>query len=423
MAGLLEGTSFVEEIELPELRCYLFKNKKGEYIASIWDRTQKALDERRKVKIRIPISPRKIKIIDLMGNRVYPEVKGRGLLLNFTGADPVFLVGERVFLSALKKAKVKEGKLEAKLKIKNIDLPGKRIDLFVKNQATKKLFLKAEVVDIPLNWQLKETKIKEAVVNSGQEKRIPFFLNKASFSSGEKDYRIKAKVDVDKERFFVKLEPLFCPFLKDQPVIDGNLEDWKEIHPLCLGRENFNSVQGGFGWKLIKNVNTAKVYTAWDKNFFYFAAEVVDDKFNQPYTGKMIWAGDSILLAFDTLNDAVGAGYDEDYYEYGLALTKHGSEVYRQIGKTKSDVKDIRCVVKREGGKTYYEAAFPWFSLAPFKAEAYNIMGFNFAIMDNDEEERTEKWLELAPGILSGLGFKTIKNPRLFKKLILIPEA
>jgi len=236
-------------------------------------------------------------------------------------------------------------------------------------------------------------------------------------SSGRKDYRIR--LEIFPQGASVEVNPLFSVFRNLPPVIDGKLDDWKGIPSISLDREDFGSATG-MPVSEENNPNSALIYTGWDNDFFYFAAEVTDDKFNQPYTGDKIWAGDSIQMGFDPLNNAEeGNGYEKDDYEYTLGLTDKGPEIYGFHDEGKADeakTKEIKLMIRKEGNKIYYEAAFPWSARASFipAAEKGEAMGFALAIMDNDGEEHTQKWLALGDGITNG------KDPCKFKKMFFI---
>lgn len=405
MAALLTNTSFVKEIFLKEeVRCYLFKNKKGEYISTIWNPSETG----RRIKIEIPINPKKVEIIDVMGNKVSSEEEknkiGTYLLV---GGTPIYLLGGKSLSAALSRAN--RAKIEGvQGTIAFFDIPDKRIKFSVNNRTLKKLFLKAEIINYPSSWQVREKK-REIKLNPKEEKDIVFLLDKADFSSERKDYKVEVNLTTGEKTVLIKSEPMFSPYCASPPVIDADLKEWNS--PFLLDKANFKTLDKK---KLPQGDLSAKVYTGWDKDCFYFAAEVTDSKFNQPYTGRMIWAGDSIQIGFDTLNNATTVGYDNDDYEYNLGLTPEGPEVSSAHGKTEDFIEKIKITVKRKGNKLYYETAFPWVYLSPFKPEQGNSMGFNLTIMDNDNEERTKKWLELTPGITLG------KNPSIFKDIVFI---
>ena len=393
---------FVEKIPMDnEIRCYVFKNAKSKYIFALWDPSGK----KRRIKIGIPVSQSRIKIIDTMGNEISPAVRKGNVIVDLQGGSPVYLLGKGALISVLKKAKVKDEKLGVKLKL--LSLPAKTIGVLLNNSTSKNISLKANVVSFPSDWQLKEKK-KEIKLAPEEEKLMTFYIDKACFSPERKDYEIKIKIEGKEKAIIEKIKPVFCLYRKTPPVIDADLKDWS--FPFFLGKENFKTTDE----KLTQEDLSAKVYTGWDEDFFYFAAEVTDSKFNQSYTGKKIWAGDSIQMAFDTLNDATIGSYDKNDYEYNLGLTLNGPEVSSTHGKTEELIKKVKLKVTKKGDKIYYEAAFPWISLSPFKVEEGNSMGFSLAIMDNDGEKVTNKWLELTPGICMQ------KNPSVFKDLTLI---
>jgi len=444
MAGLLSHTLFVGEVKgIKDVRCYVFRReklcpgvslwekaksyvlnlKRGKYIAVLWDKSELQQDKWRKITLLIPDIPGTVKIIDLMGNRIAPDMREGDMMLPLTGGSPVFMVTETDPSAFLAKTEMNEGKrgITLELDLKDFSSLSNRIEARVLNSERNKAFCEVEVKKAPLGWEPINGWRQNVEIEGKNVAAVSFYLRNAKISTGEKNCEIKVEVRAGKENVSSSLAPVFCPFVQSPPNIDGDLTEWGDAVPLALGQDSAVS-----SLALLesdkdreKRINSAKVWLGWDKDFFYFASEVTDNIFNQPYEGEMIWAGDSIQVAFDPLRDAVsGAGYGEDDHEYGLALTKSGPCVYRFANKS-GTVKDVRLAIKRNGLKTYYEAAFPWSSLAPFSPGKGNKMGFSFVIMDNDGEEKTQNWLALTPGVAGAGG----KKPSLFKDLFFLLRA
>lgn len=153
----------------------------------------------------------------------------------------------------------------------------------------------------------------------------------------------------------------------------------------------------------------------WDKNYFYLTASISDAVHSQPSNGGNIWQGDSIQLAVSS-----GApGEQSQMYEYGLALTKNGPELYRWMGMagaeagviTGSDV-NLQIVRDEQEKKTHYRLALPWKYLSPVVPED-GLMGFSVLVNDSNGAGR-RGWAEWGSGI--GLS----KNPAQFKAMTLI---
>jgi len=132
---------------------------------------------------------------------------------------------------------------------------------------------------------------------------------------------------------------------------------------------------------------SAKVALAWDETALYLIAAVTDDK-SEPAVGKEpLWRGDCLQIAVDGGNDAVkNQGYDQNDYEFGFALG-HPAWCYQRPGKDKTHAIDDKISVKitREGDLTVYRAAIAWSEISAVTPVAGRIVGFNFAVMDRDD--------------------------------------
>jgi hypothetical protein len=239
------------------------------------------------------------------------------------------------------------------------------------------------------------------------------------------EYQIKAK-DTAECRF--DRRPLgkvyFCPCKRIS--LDGPSSQWEGIAAVTLGKENvYNTVSlgierqeaGPLSWNGPKDLSGQAWFVHDDKNL-YVRLKITDDV-HVAYPGEGMWKGDSMQIAFDTLNDKSN-NYRPDDYEYGFALVQ--GEVQKVCwAKAKGLEKasgggldSIQCRITREADVTCYEFAFPYDSLYPFDPQN-GILGFSFIVNDNDGTNR-KGWLQLTPGIGDG------KNPSAFASLLWIGQ-
>jgi len=202
--------------------------------------------------------------------------------------------------------------------------------------------------------------------------------------------------------------------LKQAPEMDGELTEWAGAPALELRRatDMHNLTTDPYDGP---GDLSAKVRIAYDRANFYFAAQVRDSAFCQLSSGGGIYGGDSIQLAFDTLATRSTA-YDQDDYEFGLALTPQGTQLFcwrAAAGNGAGLIKDAAAAVVRdeEHRMTRYELALPWERLAPFRLERGR-MGFTFLVNDSDGYGRKQYmgWTGFA-----GIGQE--KNPSLYGEL------
>ncbi|MFQ6096134.1 MAG: DUF6259 domain-containing protein, partial [Armatimonadota bacterium] len=93
--------------------------------------------------------------------------------------------------------------------------------------------------------------------------------------------------------------------LKAPPTMDADLSEWGGP-PIALSGPPHVEVEG---WRGAEDLS-AKAWLAWDDAHLYFAAEVVDDDFSQPFRNRDLWQGDCIQLALRP-----GSPLDESEYD------------------------------------------------------------------------------------------------------------
>jgi len=162
---------------------------------------------------------------------------------------------------------------------------------------------------------------------------------------------------------------------------------------------------------------SARIFTGWDKQYFYLMAEVTDDKFCQPNRDGLLWQGDGLQFGFDTLNDATTYGaYDQNDYEFGFAQTGAATQIWSwqaAAGQSSNGPKNHpRRIEKRPDGKLLYRVAIPWSELAPLTPVAGKVFGFNLVVNDNDGAG-VNHFICMSPGLAPG------KRPSLFPKMVL----
>lgn len=151
-----------------------------------------------------------------------------------------------------------------------------------------------------------------------------------------------------------------------------------------------------------------------DQDNLYVAGQVTDDVYLQGQSGATTWQADSIQ--FGLAKGLPGSG--REFYEYAVALTDNGPEVFRHsaagdepTGPTDDEV----AIVRDEQNKTTtYEVAVPWADLGVIDP----VDGwFSYSMLVNDDDgDGREGWIEWGSGIGSG------KNPSLFNPMHLVGQ-
>ena len=179
-----------------------------------------------------------------------------------------------------------------------------------------------------------------------------------------------------------------APLTEGEVTIDGNLAEWAKASPIRLNHPM------GFDEGTYQPANISGTCRAmWDKQLLhlYLAFELDDDAHFQPYGGDIVWLADCIEL---TINHSA----------WGLSLTKNGPEVFHYkggVGLSAETVnQDVSLAVRREDGRTTYEAAFPRRVLP--ELEGFFTLGV--LVSDVDAEGGKKHELALTPGGVSSGG-------------------
>jgi hypothetical protein len=187
------------------------------------------------------------------------------------------------------------------------------------------------------------------------------------------------------------------------PAIDGDLTDWLAATPLHLDQEEYG--KGSYGGKWTPEDLSATVYTLWDDESLYLAADVCDQTFNQTLAGTSQWIQDSLQFA-------LARDPQSPRTEIGLALTPRGEEVVNYSAPTPA-VPGSRLKVRLRQGGAQYEAAIPWSALAGLERPQPGTT-LRFAVLVNDDDAVTgRRFLERYGGIahdkdIAQFGFLTL---------------
>lgn len=193
---------------------------------------------------------------------------------------------------------------------------------------------------------------------------------------------------------------------------DGDISEWEDAYPVHINTpENPGNIES---WKSA-NI-AAKALCKWDENYFYALVDVYDDLYLQTYAGANIWMGDSIQLAFDTLNDKAESFVGDDY-EYGYSYTAAGPEIQGfLVGTGKSSGTKttdwVKIVRDSNNHVTRYAIKMPKDELAPMSLKEGTLFGYNICANDADILER-ESYIQYSGGIADK------KNPSAFNTFVL----
>ncbi|NLE68488.1 MAG: hypothetical protein GX608_13805, partial [Lentisphaerae bacterium] len=161
----------------------------------------------------------------------------------------------------------------------------------------------------------------------GETKRVSFALSGFDLSAlSHSDVELVLSDGEEEARYSATLELLPCRYRAAPAAIDGDLQEWKRADPCVVLDQRALVYPDGSTWKGPDDLSV-RAWLGWDKDFFYFAAEVKDQ-------GEGLWNGDGLEMAFS----ASGAG--DDYSDVSLSLSEPGSpRLYRYRGGKNSGLK------------------------------------------------------------------------------------
>lgn len=204
-------------------------------------------------------------------------------------------------------------------------------------------------------------------------------------------------------------------FAKKPPVIDGVIEkdEWNLQSVMNMNdpkqyvKLGSKTVYGG-----LEDLS-AKVYTAWDYENFYFAAEVTDDSWNEMEGTDLLWASDGIQFGIAPTKSTV------QLTQVDIGKLHDQFQVLVEIAANQANqglVEDAELEIKRNGNVTTYELRMPWKKIFfdGFTVRKNTKIAFSMLINDNDGQGR-KGYMENGSGLGSG-----IKNVGEFLDLFMV---
>lgn len=198
------------------------------------------------------------------------------------------------------------------------------------------------------------------------------------------------------------------PIINRTMQVDDSLTDVDDLPGIALLEEGNLRIATHNGPEDL----SGKLWITHDNDNLYLSARIHDDVFSQTKTGDAIWAGDSIQFAVSLGTPGEAA----EWYEYGMALTPDGPELYRWMAMTgilTGPIENRQLQITRDEASkdTIYQLALPWTELTPI-VPGDGILSLSALVNENDGNGR-KGWLEWGGGIGSS------KRSSLFKPMVI----
>lgn len=413
VAQLVENVDKSRMLDLEKkAKAVIFKKNTGA-CAAIWTNGF----ENRDISLTIP-NKDDLKITDYMGNELLRKKQNKETTIQL-GRYPVYfhLTGKKAY-SQLSTIISKISFVENRdwITVNKFQVINGKIVIDILSKVEKNLN-----IELNLNISLADIFNKKINLLPGETKTVEFKLP-PNLSCNSKSVQIEIKaIGYKALKFNFDTNLTRCEMNRGNIIIDGNLSDWEKMNPLSIMNTGaFLSkyeIEAHNTWTGPDDLS-AVCYIAWDKDNFYFAAEVTDNKHINNMGNNNIWNGDSIQIAFVPnpifyCNDKNETVYGINDSKIGFALTTRGLLTHQYVNSKDMNTESVFAIKRNEKqNKTVYEVKIPFKALNIIPKEGY-ILGFGFALSDDDDGGGQRYWMQLTPGIVDR------GNTSLLRKIIL----
>ncbi len=269
------------------------------------------------------------------------------------------------------------------------DKMGKKVESGIETQGPSKRW----GVTLPITFYDEGWELMEKTLLKADKKLSPH----ESFIGIAIHYYTSYK-DLQKERIFPKDHNTYppqptidIPYAENKIIIDGNINDWKNIKPILIDERKYVVYQTSpKKWEGMADLS-CDAYFAWSEEGLYIAFDVKDDIVLQTQMGDMIINGDHMEIWFDMdyEGDEGQSFTNEDDFQIGISPgnfndVKPDLYVWAPAEVEEGDVASIKYVAKKTDTGYIIETYFPATFLGDFKLEADKKIRFNLDPSDTD---------------------------------------
>lgn len=190
---------------------------------------------------------------------------------------------------------------------------------------------------------------------------------------------------------FAAEQLLKIPFKQDPPIsVDGDLADWRDAK---CGAITLNGKKNLLKYGNIKNSPaekdfSGKLYFCWKPEGLYFAADVIDDKFMQIYSGEKSYFGDHIELFIDTVPREKAEGSNFGKKQFHLLVSPGNfknlkPEIFAAHPEGHKITGSLCAAAATKTGWTL-EAFIPWKSLGQKNIKTNDLIALTAWLCDTD---------------------------------------
>ncbi len=240
-------------------------------------------------------------------------------------------------------------------------------------------------LQLPDGWTAPVTVQKFPTPQPGQSKTLSFRLNS---DVNHPDDRIGAVATTPLSLTNTGSAPV-TPYALTygHPAIDGTLATWADASIAGMIDLSPDQVVGIPGWNP-QNLS-ARIYTMWDEQYCYLAADVQDETFDYAPIGYNMYMGDSIQYGWGMDSNAYLHDAGPNRYNVTAGLTHSGPANFQYNLLTawpgmKQDIK-----LDPTTGHLIYTTAIPWANLGQYVPKVGKQFAFNLLINQNEHGARS----------------------------------
>jgi hypothetical protein len=403
MARNVQGAQFARSVQMgTAVRADLFSGPGGSTVAVLWSTAESG-------SIAIPAAglPAGIGVNDIMDNPTGSQSAGV-LTLPLSG-DPVFMTVPGIAPSALAPALQHS-------QISGINPVGVRADQapgLINGLPDLKVTISARTnqpisgtvtLNLPSGWVAPILAKRFSTLQPGQSQTLTFRLTAEVNHQGDSIGATATTPTGLSNTGSTPVTPYALTY--GHPQINASLASWANASEADLIELQPDQVVGIPGWTP-QNLS-ARIYTMWDEQYFYLAADVTDVNFDYAPIGYNMYKGDSIQYGWGMDPDAWNNDRGSNRYNVTAGLTHQGPAnfQYNLLGPWTDMKQDIRN--DPATGHTIYTTAIPWSRLGGYVPKVGNQFAFDLLINQYENGARIG-WIQISPGI--GIGFRPSQFP------------
>jgi len=202
-----------------------------------------------------------------------------------------------------------------------------------------------------------------------------------------------------------------CAYMEKAPTIDGVFSngEWNLNSAIDLESGGRYVYLAGEDYKGREDLS-GKFYIAWDKDYFYLAANVVDDVFSDDkLEGGILWRSDGVQFAMAESRAASGVSQFDISKVGGVNKVQIDRHVDGLSGMLSEDMYELE--IGREGNITTYELKLPWSIIfgENYTVQKNGELAMSFMVNENDGDVR-RGYFEYGGGIGTGTADPSLYN-------------